>query len=115
VPSECERRVCRVRARDGGGCGRALRERYGADYELLLRGARVHTAAGGDNALPPLASAQVASVLAMFTTELLPALIWRIGLDAEVAATHTRSRSCYRCWRGRYRSASTCALPRVSE
>ena len=62
---------------------------YGADYELLLPGARVHVAAGGDNALPPLASAHVASVLAVFTMDLSPAPIGRIGLDAEVAATHT--------------------------
>ena len=89
VPSECERRVCRYALADGGGGGGlALRERYGADYVLLLPGARVHAAAGGDDALPPLASAHVASVLAVFTTELSPALIVRIGLDAE-AATHT--------------------------
>ncbi len=64
MPSECERRVCRYALADVGGCGRALRERYGADYELLLPGARVHAAAGGDALSPaPLASAHVASVL----------------------------------------------------
>ena len=89
MPSECERRVCRYALADGGGCGRALRDSYGADNELLLPGARVHAAAGGDDALPPLASAHVASVLAVFTTELSHALIGCIGLDAEVAATHT--------------------------
>ena len=92
MPSECERRVCRYALADGGGGGGlALRERYGADYELLLPGARVHAAAGGDalSPAPPLASAHVASVLAVFTTELSPALIGRIGLDAEVAAMHT--------------------------
>ena len=90
MPSECVRCVCRYALADGGGCGRALRERSGADYELLLPGARVHAAAGGDalSPGPPLTSAHVASVLAVFTTELSPALIVRIGLDAE-AATHT--------------------------
>ena len=90
MPSECERRVCRYALADGGGGGGlALRERYGADYVLLLPGARVHAAAGGDDALPPLASAHVASVLAVFAMDLSPAPIGRIGLDAEVAATHT--------------------------
>ncbi len=89
MPSECVRRVCRYALADGGGCGRALRDSYGADYELLLPGARVHAAAGGDDALPPFASAHVASVLAVFTMDLSPAPIGRIGLDAEVAATHT--------------------------
>jgi hypothetical protein len=72
-------------------CCCPARDSYGADYELLLPGARVHAAAGGDalSPGPPLASAHVASVLAVFTTELSPALIECIGLDAEVAATHT--------------------------
>ena len=77
-----------------------MRATYGVDFELLLPGAGVHAAACGDDALPPLASAHVASVLAVFTTELSPALIGRIVLDAG-SPRRTRSRSCSR-WRGRY-------------
>ncbi len=74
----------------------------------------MHAAAGIDDALPPLASAHVASVLAVFTTELSPSLIGRIGLDAEVAATHTLA-VVFPLLAGSLQVRDTCALPRVSE
>ena len=75
---------------DGSGrplAAEVLRQRYGGDFELLLPGARVHAVA--PDGLPPLATAHLASVLAVFTTALSPALVARIELDAGVAASHT--------------------------
>ena len=81
---------CRYAMVDGGGRAldsRVLRERYGGDFELLMAGGRVHAVA--PDGLPPLATAHLASVLAVFTTALSPALMARIELDAEVAAART--------------------------
>ena len=75
---------------DGSGRpveARVLRERYGGDFELLMPGTRIHAVA--PDGLPPLVTAHLTSVLAVFTTALSPALLSRMELDADIAAAIT--------------------------
>ena len=66
---------------------RVLRAQYGGDFELLARGARLHAAA--PDGLPPLATAHLPTVAAVFATPLTRALVERIGADPEFAAADT--------------------------
>ena len=76
---------------------RVLRAQYGGDFELLARGARLHAAA--PDGLPPLATAHLPTVAAVFATPLTRALVERIGADHVTRSSRrrTRSRSRSRC------------------
>ena len=65
----------------------ALRRKFGGDFELLLPGARLHEPAA--DGTPPIATAHVACVLAVFSTVLTPAHMARLELDTEFVSPRT--------------------------